>query len=1236
MIKCWNRTILILALLASSLSLPLFAQENILQEEQDYRFAEQLADKGMKGLAALQFIKYADNFPTSPRAPQALFNAALNYESIDSLGRASQVYLKLFFKYPNSSLIDQAQFHQAKIMSVMGEHEKAGLMFERIRLFTPESDLVPRAQLLAAEEFLAAGKLRSAKDAAFTFLEDFPTHPLRFEAHYILAKIFGAQQQVQVALERLNRIAGERIDDELTVKAQLLRSRLLQKIGRYTAADSVLQAIVDSGLKSDSVGVAAVKLANSYHKRGQYDRSDRIIQKALQLELPTRYQAQLQVIAGDNFYRQEKIKQAFTHYQNVPDDVLKPRDRLYLIFRRGTVAARLGNSQTALGYFKTIIDEADSLNRVSLLKYQAVKESANILTALNRSAEALRALRQFLDQSASEAYKDKLLFQIAEIQQSMQDYAGARRTLAIILELFPNSSLVDDAQLRIARLYENEKAYDLALTEYKRYLSQYPGADEAQRTKEHIALLQKFKPVDANKANAAINNVLVQNLLGSDRARILSEWAEAQVYTFHNFPKAISLIKKTFTLGENSGVDKGKLLYLMGYSHAMLAQMYDAQHLPQQANAHFDSLMTIVSVLEKSFAASGWTVQARYLLIQKQLQKTADLPPRIALLDSSIHYLRAQQAPDSLLSELEYDLAKSLLLKSYNDSTRQLLLAKADSICSLLPGRLPDPDLQANALFLHAMVSINRAKYDTAVVMLQDYLEKYPQSPQIVLVSLQLADLYDILGNLEKAKSLYRQVFRSYFYSRQADRARVRYADILIRQNRVKEATLFLERAFPITDNSELASFISQRVPEDALWMWVKAKKAAGPSLQAMNALRQYLSVSNNEKHRAEALFYLGEMAMQMNDKEVALGHFEELIRTFPQDTLAKLALVKSADLYFDRSNYKAALKKYKSVQNKLSGDLLKHAFAREVICEYRLGNPGRAKNLAAAFKKKFDDRNVVASFLYEEGSYHLKKKNFKQAEKIFKELVKKYNDVPEGGKGELGLGRLYVILNKTDEALKILTRIPDKYKDPEIVATAYLNLGDFYYQNRQLENCIFALRKVLQLQKQGPNHEQALRLLISAYDDVQLYDRAIALARQYVKLYPNSSFYISKRIDIGLFLIKLKEYDRAIAYFRDLKPIVDAETEPQIQYWIAKAYSESGQTEEAIIEFLKVKYLSKPTKLPWGDTALYEAAQAYRKLGNPERARDLFKEIIRSRGTSDQIGRVASEKLREIEEQNE
>jgi tetratricopeptide (TPR) repeat protein len=116
---------------------------------------------------------------------------------------------------------------------------------------------------------------------------------------------------------------------------------------------------------------------------------------------------------------------------------------------------------------------------------------------------------------------------------------------------------------------------------------------------------------------------------------------------------------------------------------------------------------------------------------------------------------------------------------------------------------------------------------------------------------------------------------------------------------------------------------------------------------------------------------------------------------------------------------------------------------------------------------------------------------------------------------------------------------------------------------------------------------------------------------------------------------MNLLQFDDAIAHFRALKPFADAVAEPEVQYYIGKSYMNAGQFEQAIAELLRVKFFSKPGKLPWDVTALYEAALCYTRLKNYDRARQLFQQIVRERGPESEFGRFAKAKMAELEEMN-
>jgi len=114
--------------------------------------------------------------------------------------------------------------------------------------------------------------------------------------------------------------------------------------------------------------------------------------------------------------------------------------------------------------------------------------------------------------------------------------------------------------------------------------------------------------------------------------------------------------------------------------------------------------------------------------------------------------------------------------------------------------------------------------------------------------------------------------------------------------------------------------------------------------------------------------------------------------------------------------------------------------------------------------------------------------------------------------------------------------------------------------------------------------------------------------------------------------LLNLKEYNRAIEHFQRLLPFSDEHTEAEIQFYIGQCYREMGNFERASAEYLKVKYLTKPSKLPWHVTALFEAGRCLLKIKETEAAKTVFKRIIKEQGSESNFGRFAQKQLDDLE----
>jgi tetratricopeptide (TPR) repeat protein len=191
---------------------------------------------------------------------------------------------------------------------------------------------------------------------------------------------------------------------------------------------------------------------------------------------------------------------------------------------------------------------------------------------------------------------------------------------------------------------------------------------------------------------------------------------------------------------------------------------------------------------------------------------------------------------------------------------------------------------------------------------------------------------------------------------------------------------------------------------------------------------------------------------------------------------------------------------------------------------------------------------------------------------------------------------------------------------------------GYFYYKSQQIQNAISAFQNVLAHPKGVEYHKTALLYLTQCYEDLRMWDQAISLTRQYLDKYPNDSDAFRRRIKLAKFLKELKEFNRAIEHFAKLLPYADNEGAAEIQFSIAECYQDMGSFERAAAEFLKVKYTTNPTKLPWHVTALIRASDCFTRVGGLDQAKQILQRIIDERGAGDQFGSFAQKKLQELQ----
>jgi len=119
------------------------------------------------------------------------------------------------------------------------------------------------------------------------------------------------------------------------------------------------------------------------------------------------------------------------------------------------------------------------------------REKAAYLDAFNllkqgNYAESITAFRDFLGAYPRGEYADNAQYWLGEASYVTRDFATAKADFDQVLELFPNSSKVPGAMLKIGYIHHEQREWDQARDILNRLIEQYPGSTEARLARQRL------------------------------------------------------------------------------------------------------------------------------------------------------------------------------------------------------------------------------------------------------------------------------------------------------------------------------------------------------------------------------------------------------------------------------------------------------------------------------------------------------------------------------------------------------------------------------------------------------------------------------------------------------------------------------------------------------------------------------------------------------------------------------
>jgi len=1206
----------------------LFCQET--EAIQQYQYAKKLAEDGLYDLAVTQFEEYLKLYPDSPNAAEAQFELAVLFGIMEQFEKSISALNLLMIKYPNYPRCDEARYLIAHNHIKNNEIIKGVKILEQISMFYPKSLLAPKAYYEAGNYWQQLNDPIRAEEIWLRVIEEYPQSTFLQNTRLQLARLYFQKKDYTTAQAQIDKILDYSPTGDFLANVSVLKAKIFTEQYKLEEAEQLFRQALKSKLSSN--GQVRVKLAFADFLN-KTDRTD-LAKDELAPHISGQHQSSLQdsviLVWLHTLYKladDQNLLNALDSHQHSFQDSSALTSAVELGIKS---AIRVENHSTAIQYLKKRLsfEKLDRSDKPLIKQFhlQLIKQYRK----KNLFADALQHGQMVLNWDWNDLnFTDQIRFNLAQIYQF--ELLQPRQALFYyeqILAPTHKSNLADETAFYMTSCYESLNDDSQTLQIYRNFSHTFPGSPLLDDVYKKLEWYQLYKP---ENSSAELNRLTIQLssiLLEENREKAILSLLDKTFNQFKDYEGAIQLVQ----IVENKDVmqnQKDKLNQISGESYYRLA------NVDEDSISRFDKLENArTSLLQYLTAASENSEKIRIAMIihdidrQKKRLSTLDFLEEYDFLNQLV-----QRFPDlNETNSLRFKLARLLhnygirvtqdsiqsAIKYYNELVDTPINNEISSLDNSIPTLFSiSENLNEYALFYRGNAYLSISDTIKAITDFQKYRENFSKGKYIVPILKKLGEISTQNKVWENAEQFYSDLSERFYYSPVVDSVKIELAKIKIELGKFEDAINLLK---------------SLQDYEPALYHLAKAFQKSGKNLEARRKYNEYLNRYPNGQFVVDCYYKLYEMAQENRQKEEVNHYSRMFLRRFPEDSRRLNVLTQLANQQFENENYKEAINQYNDLISTYPNDL--NLKKKRLICMIKLGNVSAAKAAVETINKQFDNpKEELAEIEYEIGDYYLKEKYFETAEKQFDHVKSKYKRTKYAVFAEYGLGKLKLVTNKTEDGLDIITKIPEKYPEHAVLSELYLTLGDFYYKEKQFPNAAAAFNRVLESNPKGKTEIVTRKYLIKVYSDVGQYEASLISLQRFLSRFPDDEDAFTYKINLGVTLRNVKEYDRAVEHLKSLIPFADNAQEAEIRYLIGDCYFNWGQFSRAVLEYLKVIYLTQPTQLPWHVTAEYRSGEAYMKLREWEKAKQLFDKIVKKEGAGSDFGRAALAKLQELEQ---
>lgn len=1157
-----------------------FAQEN--KENTDFHLAISLYNDKLYDLSLEQFKRFVEIYPNTQQGVQAKFYIGQSQFQLKKYEEAKNTFQNFALSYQLHPQAPEAWWKIGECNLNMDKTNDAAMAFERIKVFHPTSELAPKGLLKSADCYILQNDFENAQRVLKMLLSEYFSDGTMVEARTKLAEVFLKLNMPDRAAEEYSKIINSDLPKDTKVQVQIALGKLYAASGKVEAAESLYKEIIINNSLNKFADSAKIELGKLYFDIGDFKNAKEYFSEMVDsssINKSSNDRIALFNLAHCEFQLQNYLS-ALKYIQAFEDKYSNDNSVTALWFLAAETHRKLSDFIKSNEYYKKVIDSNnDGLD----LKRSILFYAQNCFDLKNYN-EALENYSKYIEKYPSDPLNPELVFHMGKIYlENSKDYRKAVSKFDEILSKYSNNRLADDALFNLAYAYEMNKELDKALVKYNELLDNYSNSPFYNPAKEKIKQINLFVSSNNTDGFRKIGALLQDVISNKPKGEISFKLGEVYYNDMKDYKSALAQFDIALTA--NNLPDSMKSL---AHFYKMMSSYFIAM---SEGNSTSDAIKSFNEYLTANPNSPKKSEIVLKLFNLDQINKSSDEISKLAL-----EYFRKY----SDLSIRDEFLGKALSIALKNKDYAGCLDYSGKIIADF-----KNSSFIQDAFYARAFASMSTGKDSTAERYFNEYLNQYANGRYTAGSYYYLAEISRVKNDFQKALEYYNKIKNIYFYTSFADNIPDLYAETYFESGDYKSSYRQYNQLYT---SSQQNIFMDDELINSYLY---KLALSAEKNNDLNNAKRYYsLYTLNNPSGLFcnESLLNLGMIYQNEGKPDIANNYFKQINNSGKDLDLT----LKIANILYSNQQYQLALSNYKSIITEPK--YRKEALYKTVIINYKTNNILDALAEKKLYKKEFDlSDDEKAETDFEEGSSYYRQKNYEKAEEYFSNVVDDHEKTEFAAWSAYWVGKIAENNDKIQDAQKSFNWVIAKFPNSEPAAGANLSLGNYYYRSEKYADAAKYYKNIADKSvKDKLIASAALENIIECCTQLQIYDAAIEYCRKFINNFPSDKSIPDKQLKIGILYQKLRYYDQAIVHYQSLIENANSELEVEVRYYLGECYYSKGDYSQALMEFMKVPYISgKSTKIDWIPASLYMAGQSYEKLNKYEQAITMYRQII-------------------------